>query len=218
MSNPEEIFEALKDNDIEKVDDFLSKNPQLINTRAENGETLFLLTVYYGRSEIRSLLLEKGYLPDHFEAAASGNFERITELLDDNRDLINTFSEDGFTPLGLACFFGHQNIVKYLLEKGADVNIRSNNNFRVMPLHSAVASKNIDIAKLLLEYGANANAKQQQDITPLHQAADNGDFEMIKLLLKYNADRSVRTKSSFTPVDMARKKGHEKIVDFLLQD
>jgi uncharacterized protein len=218
MSNPEEIFEALKDNDIDKVDDFLSKNPQLINTRAENGETLFLLTVYYGRKEIRELLLQKGYLPDHFEAAASGNLARIKELLEDNRDLINTFSEDGFTPLGLASFFGHLEIVRYLLSINADVNIRANNNFRVMPLHSAVASKNYEIVKLLLEYGADPNTKQQQDITPIHQAADNGDLEMIKLLLKYNANKNVRTKSGITPTDFAAKKGYDKIVDFLLQD
>jgi uncharacterized protein len=218
MLNPEEIFEALKDNDIDKVDDFLSKNPQLINTRAENGETLFLLTVYYGRKEIRELLLQKGYLPDHFEAAASGNLARIKELLEDNRDLVNTFSEDGFTPLGLAAFFGHLEIVRYLLSINADVNIRANNNFRVMPLHSAVASKNYEIVKLLLEYGADPNAKQQQDITPIHQAADNGDLEMIKLLLKHHADKNVRTKSSITPVDFARKKGYDKVVDFLLQD
>jgi uncharacterized protein len=218
MSNPDEIFEALKDNDIDKIDDFLSKNPQLINTRAENGETLFLLTVYYGRNEIRQLLLQKGYLPDHFEAAASGNLGRIKELLGDNRDLVNTFSEDGFTPLGLASFFGHLDVVKYLLSIDADVNIRANNNFRVMPLHSAVASKNFEIVKLLLEYGADPNAKQQQDITPLHQAADIGDLEMVKLLLKYNATKNVRTKSGVTPVDFAKQKGYDKIVDLLLND
>lgn len=218
MENPEEIFEALKDNDIDKVDDFLNSHPQLINHRAENGETLFLLTVYYGRNEIRELLLQKGYLPNHFESSASGNLNRIKELLEDNDQLLNTFSEDGFTALGLASFFGHTDVVKYLISRGADVNIRSGNTFRVMPLHSAVANRNYEIAKILLEHGAEVNARQQQDVTPLHQAADHGDMEMVKLLLQYNADRSLRTKSSFTPVDMARKKGHENVVDFLLQD
>lgn len=218
MQNPEEIFEALKDNDIDKVDDYLNTHPQLINHRAENGETLFLLTIYYGRNEIRELLLQKGYLPDHFEASAAGNLNRLKELLDDNDQLIHTFSEDGFTALGLACFFGHVEAVKYLLSKGAEVNIRSSNTFRVMPLHSAVANRNYEITKILLEHGAEVNARQQQDITPLHQAADHGELEMIRLLLKYNADRSLRTKSGLTPVDMARQKGHEDAIDLLFQD
>ena len=66
---------------------------------------------------------------DVFEAAAVGRMERLRQLLDDDPSLANAWAEDGFQPLGLASFFGHVQAAKLLLERGAEVNSASRNDF-----------------------------------------------------------------------------------------
>ena len=123
---------------------------------------------------------------DVFEAAAVGRAERLGDLLDEDPSLANAWAEDGFQPLGLASFFGHMDAARLLVERGAEVNSASRNAFRVMPLHSAAATGDPDVryelAKLLLEHGADPNARQQDDFTPL-LAADQHEDERLRLLL-----------------------------------
>ena len=126
-----------------------------------------------------------------FEAAASGKTPRLLELLEEDPSLANAWAEDGFQPLGLASFFGHVEGARLLVESGADVNSASRNNFKVAPLHSAVAEKDADtryeLASLLLEHGADPNARQQDDFTPLMAADQQGDARLRELLVEHGA-------------------------------
>jgi len=128
---------------------------------------------------------------DVFEAAAVGRTDRLRELLDEDPSLANAWAEDGFQPLGLASFFGHVESARLLLEHGADVNSASRNDFKVAPLHSAVAEKDEDVryglATLLLEHGADPNARQQNDFTPLMAADQHGDERLRTLLVEHGA-------------------------------
>lgn len=123
---------------------------------------------------------------DVFEAAAVGRTERLSDLLDEDPSLASAWAEDGFQPLGLASFFGQLDAARFLVERGAEVNSASRNDFEVMPLHSAAATGDPDVryelAKLLLEHGADPNARQQDDLTPL-MAADQHEDERLRLLL-----------------------------------
>src|SRR5919201_1718145 len=128
---------------------------------------------------------------DVFEAAALGRTERVRELLEDEASLANAWAEDGFQPLGLASFFGHADTARLLVERGAEVNSASRNQMKVMPLHSAAAAQDPDtryeIAKLLLEHGADPNARQQDDYTPLMAADQVGDARLRELLVEHGA-------------------------------
>jgi ankyrin repeat protein len=128
---------------------------------------------------------------DVFESAAVGRVDRLRALLDEDPALANAWAEDGFQPLGLASFFGHLDAARLLVERGAEVNSASRNDFKVMPLHSAVAEKDPDtryeIAKLLLEHGADLNARQQDDYTPLMAADQQGDERLRELLVEHGA-------------------------------
>ena len=150
-----------------------------------------LQAVYRGDQATVDELLAAGAELDVFEAAAVGRVERLRELLDGDPGLANAWAEDGFQPLGLASFFGHAEAAKLLVERGAEVNSASRNDFKVMPLHSAVAEKDpgtrYDIAKLLLEHGADPNARQQDDYTPLMAADQVGDERLRALLLEHGA-------------------------------
>jgi ankyrin repeat protein len=128
---------------------------------------------------------------DVFEAAALGHTDRVGELLDSDPSLANAWAEDGFQPLGLASFFGHSETARLLVERGAEVNSASRNPMKVMPLHSAAAAADpavrYAIAKLLLEAGADPNARQQDDYTPLMAADQHGDSRLRELLLEHGA-------------------------------
>ncbi|MFC3918361.1 ankyrin repeat domain-containing protein [Deinococcus metalli] len=79
---------------------------------------------------------------------------------------MNAVSPDGFTPLGLASFFGRAEAAQVLLEAGADVHAVSRNPMQVQPLHSAVAGNHEALARVLVAAGADVNAEQADGFTP----------------------------------------------------
>ena len=129
--------------------------------------------------------------------------------------LVNAYAQDGFQPLGLAAFFGNQAAVDYLLDRGAQVNSPSQNAMRVMPLHSAAASGQLEIARSLLAHGANPNSVQADGFVPLHAAAQNGQIEMVELLLSYGANLKIPTEDGKTALDFALENRHTRVANLL---
>ena len=75
-----------------------------------------------------------------FEAAALGRTERVRELLDADPSLVNAYGDDGFHPVGLACFFGNVDTARLLFERGADANqIARNEHIQTAAIHAAAA-------------------------------------------------------------------------------
>ena len=211
----EEIIEAVKHADADKIQQLLAIEPNLINTITPSGISLILLACYYRNHEIIQQLLAHEPELDIYEASAVGDYDRVYDILKYDPDMINTFSPDGFTPLGLASYFGHYDLVKMLLSKGAEVNIYSKNEMKVMPIHSAVSTDNLEIAQLLLENKADPNAIQMKGITPLHAAAHNGSVDMIKLLLDYKADTNAQMVDGTRAADIAMDKNNKQAADLI---
>ena len=151
-----------------------------------------LQAIYRGDQARADELLAGDPELDVFEAAAVGRTERLRELLDDDPSLANAWADDGFQPLGLASFFGHVEAARFLVERGAEVNSASRNDFEVMPLHSAAATGDSEVryelAKLLLEHGADPNERQQDEFTPLMAADQHEDERLRALLVEHGAD------------------------------
>ena len=113
------FFDAIKKGNAADVSRLLDGNPAL--ARAKQGGTSALLTaVYYRQPAVTRILLDRGAAPDVFEASAVGGVERLRALLAEDPACANEVAPDGFTPLGLASFFGHPAAARLLLASGAD--------------------------------------------------------------------------------------------------
>jgi ankyrin repeat protein len=156
------------------------------------GELLEAL--YQGdRQRVDELLAADPEL-DVFEAAALGRTDRLRELLDEDPSRATAFGTDGFHPLGLACFFGHVEAARLLLERGADVNALSRNDrIQTAAIHAAAASEAKDeatryeLVKLALEHGADPNLQQGGGFRAIDAARQNGDERVEQLLLEHGA-------------------------------
>lgn len=171
--------------------------------------------LYHGKKDVVNELLASGVELNVYEAAGTGQTQRLRELIAADPSLINSHSFDGFTPLGLAVFFGHPETVKALLDAGADVNVASKESMKVSPLASASAAGQLEIARVLIEHGANVNARASGDFTPLHESAASGRIEFAKLLLENGADVNARTTEGKTPLDYAREHNRTEMVELL---
>lgn len=154
-----------------------------------------------------------------FGAAADGDLAALERHVRADHLVLAAFSPDGFTPLHLACFFGRAAAATWLVKEGGPVNEPARNEMKVHPLHSAAAgpepAARLALARILLEYGADPNARQQQGFTALHAAAQHGDEALAKLLLEHGADPSLTTDDGRTPADLARTAGTFSMMQFL---
>ncbi|HYT51196.1 MAG TPA: ankyrin repeat domain-containing protein [Gaiellaceae bacterium] len=160
--------------------------------------TELLEALYRGQQDpVDELLAADPALTVH-EAAALGRTARLRELLDEDPSRADEFGDDGFHPLGLACFFGHVDAARLLLERGADVNALSRNeHIQTAAIHAAVAAEGkeesvrYELVKLALEHGADPNLRQgagDEGFRAIDAARQNGDKRIEELLIAHGAE------------------------------
>ena len=148
-----------------------------------------------------------------WEAAALGRDERVAEFVRDERSLSNAWSPDGFTPVGLAAFFGHPSTARILVDSGADVGAVARNEMKVQPLHAAAAAKEIEIVRMLLDHGADPNARQLAGSRHSGMRARRPG-RMVALLLAHGADPSSGRRRK-NASELALEQGHLAIAESL---
>lgn len=213
----EGIIELIKKGENDLLEQELKDNPSLAGIKTEQGISLLQFAAYCRNNFAVDILKKYNQNLDIFEAVSIGDNKKVNQLLDKAPELLNSFSSDGFTALGLASFFGHLSLVKLLLDRGANPNIASNNQFKVAPLHSACAISAFDVAELLIGSGADVNAKQMQGVTPLHSAAHNGLTKLSKLLIDNGAEINARMENGKTPLSMANEKNFQETAELIIK-
>jgi RNA polymerase sigma factor (sigma-70 family) len=216
-----DLLEAARGGDIERVKTLLKADRRLLVGRDPMGNTALIIAVNTGHEALADLLFDAGVEPGLHEAAAIGDSSRVRAALDRDPALLDTDSPEGFTPLALAAHFGHLDVMRLLIDRGADVNRVATHRLAVTPLHAALFGRQVGAALLLIERGADVTLARggsgwkRAGWTPLHYAASMGFSTLVQPLLDRGADRSRADEEGKTPLDVALDANHTGIVDVL---
>ncbi|CAI5798864.1 protein fem-1 homolog A [Podarcis lilfordi] len=131
----------------------------------------------------------------------------------------------GGTPLLIASRHGHREVVEYLLdhcgarvEAGGSVSFDGETIEGAPPLWAASAAGHLDVARSLLERGANVNQTTLTNSTPLRAACFDGHLEIVRYLVgERGADMEVANRHGHTCLMISCYKGHTEIARYLLQ-
>jgi ankyrin repeat protein len=145
-------------------------------------------------------------------AARQGNLKEVRRQLawGVNVNKSHLFTRD--TPLIEAAANGHMEVVKLLIENGADVNLKGEAWYG--PLHAAAAKGHLEVVKILLENGADVNIFHHNK--PLHNAAMNGHIEVARILLAHGADINAKGTDEAAPLHTAVSNNQLEMVKWLL--
>lgn len=209
------FVEAIKAGRVDEVKALAAANPELLHVRDGKGVSAILLAMYHRQTDVAEALVGLGAPVDLFEASALGRVERIQEILRAQPELASDYAPDGFTPVALAAFFGQADAARALIAAGADVCAPAKNPFKVQALHAAVAGRNLDIVKAVLEAGADPNAQQQSGFRPIHEAGSSANRALAELLIAHGANPALSADSGKNAIDLAREKGHEEFAAWL---
>ncbi|XP_060075163.1 E3 ubiquitin-protein ligase MIB2-like [Ylistrum balloti] len=146
-------------------------------------------------------------------AAAQGNVSTVKSILEKNKDLGNcTFKN--LTPLMIASYEGHEEVVKLLVDNGARIDAESAD--KSTALLSAIAGKKEAIALYLVQKGANVNACNIHGRSTAHTAAYEGMNNILKVVLEKGCNPNIRDAEGDTPLHDAIMKRNERGVNLLL--
>jgi uncharacterized protein len=189
------IFALIEARDADGIRELVRREPEAAAARDENGLTVVMRAAYRG-SETLAAVREADPPLDAWDRIMVGEDEGLPAP--------DAWSSDGFAPLHLAAYAHNPGAARALIAAGADLNAIARASFAtVSPLGTAATFGAVEVARLLLERGADTEATSDHGFTPLHAAASNGNRELAELLLAYGALKDARNDADKTPADLA---------------
>lgn len=198
-----------------------------LDKKGESGFTALQLACYGGHLEIVELFLHpevKHKLEDSdlssalfLLCSAQLNYPIAKRLLEEGANPNQRFSNQGFTPLQIACHYELDALVELLLQFGADPNFHNSDGGN----SAHVATKNPRILKLLMEgpLKLDVNAVSlRNNLTLLHSACTYRNIESVRLLLQAGANKEISSKDGETPLQLAWKNCEYEIAEVLMGD
>jgi len=152
---------------------------------------------------------------DIFEVARKGTVEELNQLLKDNPELLHAVNESGYNLITLATYRNNNAVAALLIEKGADINGKSNYG---TPLMAAVVKGNSEIAKRLIEAGADLNVADASGNTALIYAVNFKKYEIATMLVKASAKLDLKDIRGNSALDYAKILNDQKLLEILKTD
>ncbi|KAH7278733.1 hypothetical protein KP509_38G054100 [Ceratopteris richardii] len=136
------------------------------------------------------------------DAARAGDLVRLLSIIEADASTLNSRDRHSRTPLHLASWAGHTDVVHALCKKNADVGATAVDN--TAAIHFASQKGHVEVVRMLLAAGASATASTRKGMTPLHYAIQGGHLELAKLLMKRGACLHTKNKAGKKPVDLIK--------------
>ncbi len=226
-----ELFDAVHDNKIEKARKLIKRKADVNYSESiSSGDDItihnwspLMWAAFNGNSDMLKLLIKAGAWVNHLNsdvvnavwlAASNGHLGAVKELAKHGA-YINNRNIENVTPLMNAAMHGHYAVVKYLIDAKAAINLVHQDNDGDSALMFALAQKHTDIARLLIDSGADINIRNKFGITALMIAVTEGNEEMVRKLLDNKADVTAKTESGMTALDIAHGKGSARIAEMI---
>ena len=181
---------------------------------------------------------ESGDTPLH-TAVRAGHHD-VVQVFSRRAESLNDRDEKGLTPLHWAVYLSDEELVRSLIQQGAKVNIPAydsahaaaqevdkrghvvrdpelpeNHAFSYSPLHTAVEKGFANIAQMLLDAGADLQARTEAGSSVLHLAAVTNQLSMVKWALESGAAMEAQNNAGNTALAEAIKRRHKDVVDVL---
>ena len=150
-----------------------------------------------------------------YYAAMLGFCDLAEHLISENPEHVNARGGSKETPIHVAAFAGHTNILSLLLEHGVDVDDRDTRDRT--PLHLASMKGRVEAGQCLLDRGADIDARDDRDWTPLLSAVFKEDVEFARMLLICGASINARDDGDWTSLLRAIVRGNIQLVRLLLE-
>lgn len=220
-----DIEEAISVGNIEAVQVLLQSQPELLEQNFGRDFTPLNWAAAQGQKEIFEYLVEIGANLNTkdmdgsgllINAAAGGNLDIVRLLVEDKEFDINYADNNGFKPFQASCGSGNVDVMKFLVEKGADTLIRT--NIGGVPLVNAIYSDSVAAVEYLFELGCEYDIPNQWNVYPVHYAAYLGNISAMQMLLDRNVDIFKETMRNETPFIWAVVGRRFAMADFLMEN
>ena len=145
-----------------------------------------------------------------YRAAKNGILARVQQLVQRGANMNATHYDDEYTALHVACYKGHLDVVRYLIEDGL-VNAETANKKGNTALHHACCESGcVDVVRYLIQHAeANTEATNKNGETPLHFASESDDVKAVRYLIEHGMKSNVDATDNYgcTPLHGASRRG-----------
>jgi ankyrin repeat protein/beta-lactamase regulating signal transducer with metallopeptidase domain len=206
-----------------------------VNAKTINDWTPLHFATKNGHKDIAALLIENG-ANINVESKEPKGTPLLYAARSGHKDVINLLIDKGadVSPvddlLYYMCEYGHKDLVGYFIQNGANVNSEVRLDapslyilwdfkglYKWDKVKKIADSNQADILRLLLDHGANPNAKDRWDWSLLHYAAETeGYIDMTRMLLDKGSNPNAKEGIGQTPLHLAAEPGHKAMVELLI--
>ena len=231
----QELSNAVIASDVDRIKFLIEKGAE-INKPDSQGWTPLANAARQRKDKIVKVLLDAGADPNIASngmtpliAAAMRDHVASVKVLAENGADVEEPGPQGFRPLALAIAEQRYEVAKALMEAGADVSIASGADgltpLMLIAAQMAAAdgamfvpgsTRPIDVAKGLIDRGANVNAQAKNGTTALMVAATHNNPPMIGLLMEAGADANLKNDRGQTARDVAQLNGNAEAAQAIL--
>ncbi|GAB2230294.1 hypothetical protein Drorol1_Dr00014555 [Drosera rotundifolia] len=142
--------------------------------------------------------------------ARNGDVVGVEIMVSSNPLRVNSRDKHSRTPLHLAAWAGHADVVNCLCKHKADVGAAAMDDMGA--IHFAAQKGHLEVVRTLVAHGVSVKATNRKGMTALHYAAQGSYVDLAKYLVKKGANREAKTKAGKTPIELAT---NEEMCTFL---